>query len=286
MEDSPMTFVRMLRSFFPSSAPGKTSKPAARPTFRPALEGLEAREVLSSPASLAAPDLGPALTAPLAQPAASTFPLSFTGVTVQNGQLLAQGLIGSLPFTAPIQLSAAPASGTTTILDLHLNAIHLDVLGLKVDTSDICLQITATPGSGNLLGNLLSNVAGLLNNGTPLGTILGGLSAADLSSLTGGLTSLLNGALGSLAETSGSGQHGQTTNLVHVSLGPVDLNLLGLGVHLDNCNNGPVTVDVSAQRGGGNLLGNLLSSVAHLLDRNPLGGSLLTGLVNEILNIL
>jgi hypothetical protein len=37
-------------------------------------------------------------------------------------------------------------------------------------------------------------------------------------------------------------------------------------VHLDNCNNGPVTVDISAETGPGNLLGNLLDKVAHLLD--------------------
>jgi len=283
-----MTFVRMLRSLFnPLSRDGKKSRPmASRPPFRPALEGLEAREVLSSPATLAAPAFGPALVAPLATPAAPTLPLSFTGVTVQNGQLLAQGLIGNIPFSTPLQLTADPASGTTTILDLHVNAIHLNVLGLKVDTSDICLKITATPGSGNLLGNLLSNIGGLLNTGTPLNTILGGLSTSDLSSLTSGLTGLLNGALGQLPETAGSGHQGPTTNLVHVSLGPVDLNLLGLGVHLDNCANGPVTVDISAQRGPGNLLGNLLSGVAHLLDHNPLGGSLLTGIVNEVLNLL
>ena len=32
-------------------------------------------------------------------------------------------------------------------------------------------------------------------------------------------------------------------NILHLALGPVDLNLLGLQVGLDNCHNGPVTVD-------------------------------------------
>ena len=57
------------------------------------------------------------------------------------------------------------------------------------------------------------------------------------------------------------------TRPVH-ALGPVDLNLLGLQVHLDNCHNGPVTVDITAQSGPGKLLGNLLGGLAHLLDSN------------------
>ncbi len=39
-------------------------------------------------------------------------------------------------------------------------------------------------------------------------------------------------------------------------------------VELDNCDNGPVTVAVTAQPGPGNLLGNLLSDVTHILDDN------------------
>ena len=61
---------------------------------------------------------------------------------------------------------------------------------------------------------------------------------------------------------------GQPCNILNLSLGPVDLTLLGLNVHLDNCNNGPVTVSVTAVPGAGNLLGNLLCDVSHLLD-NP-----------------
>ena len=49
-------------------------------------------------------------------------------------------------------------------------------------------------------------------------------------------------------------------------MGPLNLNLLGLGVHLDNCSNGPVTVTVSAVSGPGNLLGNLLTDLSGLLN--------------------
>ena len=46
-----------------------------------------------------------------------------------------------------------------------------------------------------------------------------------------------------------------------LTLGPLDLNLLGLMVHLDQ-----VVLDITAQSGAGNLLGNLLCSVANLLN--------------------
>jgi len=54
---------------------------------------------------------------------------------------------------------------------------------------------------------------------------------------------------------------GQTCAILNLELGPLDLNLLGLGVTLDDCDDGPVTVDVTAQRGA--LLGNLLCGLLH-----------------------
>jgi hypothetical protein len=67
--------------------------------------------------------------------------------------------------------------------------------------------------------------------------------------------------------------------ILHLVLGPLDLNLLGLTVHLDQ-----VVLDITAQAAPGNLLGNLLCAVAHLLDNNALGG--VTALLNRILGIL
>jgi len=210
------------------------------------------------------------------QQASSILPLSITSITSQtvNGvtQLVANGLLGSQAFTSTLTLTASTVTDATTgmttpILNLHLGAIHLDLLGLKVDTSEICLSITAQSGSGNLLGNLLTDVANLLNNNSQsLNAVLGGLSSTDLTNLTSGLTDVLNGALGQV--TAPSSVSGATGNILHLSLGPVDLNLLGLNVHLDNCANGPVTIDVTAQQGPGRLLGNLLGGLSHLLDSN------------------
>jgi len=52
-----------------------------------------------------------------------------------------------------------------SILDLTLGPLHLDLLGLVVDLNQVHLTITAERGPGNLLGNLLCAVAGLLDQG-------------------------------------------------------------------------------------------------------------------------
>jgi hypothetical protein len=49
------------------------------------------------------------------------------------------------------------------ILFLDIGPIFLDILGLQLDISQIVIDLTAVPGPGNLLGNLLCAVAGLLD---------------------------------------------------------------------------------------------------------------------------
>jgi len=235
---------------------------------------LEGREVPAAPvASLG--QLGAAqVAAPISQIGAIA-PLTITSVTNEAGQLVAHGVLGTNPFTAPLTLSPSPnpANAECPILNLHLGPINLNVLGLQVTTSEICLAVTAEHGNGNLLGNLLCDVSHALDQGTSLTDILSGLSGPNLGSLTGGLSNLLNGALSTITTPFSTGTSAVTagTNILHLSLGPVDLNLLGLDVHLDNCHNGPVTVDITAVPGPGNLLGNLLgglfTDLSHVLDR-------------------
>ena len=68
-----------------------------------------------------------------------------------------------------------------------------------------------------------------------------------------------------------------TCAILHLELGPLDLNLLGLVVHLDR-----IVLDITAESGPGNLLGNLLCAVANLLNNNgPLAG--VVNLLNQIL---
>jgi len=72
-------------------------------------------------------------------------------------------------------------------------------------------------------------------------------------------------------------------DILNLVLGPLDLNILGLEVHLNQ-----VILDIVAQSGAGNLLGNLLCAVVGLLDGGLLGGLLgqLSTVLNQILAIL
>jgi hypothetical protein len=87
--------------------------------------------------------------------------------------------------------SRAHAAANCPILNLVLGPIHLNLLGLVVDTNQITLNITAVSGPGNLLGNLLCGVSNLLNQGGLLSQI-----ESDLQSLTGLLNQLLGGLSG------------------------------------------------------------------------------------------
>ena len=85
-----------------------------------------------------------------------------------------------------------------SVLDLLLQPLHLDLLGAVVDLDEVDLDITAVPGAGNLLGNLLCSVAGLLDSGGLLSGLTGGLAdqlLGTLNGLTGGLAGGLTGGL-------------------------------------------------------------------------------------------
>jgi hypothetical protein len=149
--------------------------------------------------SLGTPPAG-TTSGPLSSLAGGTFAGTFniTRFVVQSGQLTAIGnLVGTVTQTGgattavvlnDVAAQVTAASGTCPVLSLTLGPLHLDLLGLVVDLNQVNLDITAVPGSGNLLGNLLCSVAGLLNGG--------------LTNLTGGalnqVVGLLNQILGAL----------------------------------------------------------------------------------------
>jgi hypothetical protein len=98
-----------------------------------------------------------------------------TSVTAENGQLVAHGtytgLVNGVLQTDPTAWAVIDPPNTCSILDLTLGPLHLDLLGLVVDLNQVHLTITAERGPGNLLGNLLCAVAGLLDNGANGGAI-------------------------------------------------------------------------------------------------------------------
>ena len=127
---------------------------------------------------------------------------------------------------------------------------------------------------GHFVGNLNIQRFALNNNN----------QVVAVGTLTGTLTDSLGTVLGSIVKTVSlilnQAATQATCEILHLELGPLDLNLLGLVVHLNQ-----VVLDISAVAGPGNLLGNLLCGVAHLLDQ---GGALdhLVNLLNQILGQL
>jgi hypothetical protein len=66
-------------------------------------------------------------------------------------------------------LQAAPSCA---ILSLVLGPLHLDVLGLVIDLNRVVLNIVGQTGAGNLLGNLLCALTGILDGGVLLARFL------------------------------------------------------------------------------------------------------------------
>jgi hypothetical protein len=74
---------------------------------------------------------------------------------------------GSRADGATAGVSTSPTVATTPVLDLFVAPVHLDLLGAVVDTSPIPLRISATSGDGQVLGNVVTALANLLNPGAP-----------------------------------------------------------------------------------------------------------------------
>lgn len=118
--------------------------------------------------------------------------LTITALNVVNGVLVASGTFTNAltdvttTFTnLPVSLLSQGSGGACQILTLHIGAIDLNLLGLLVDLAPVDLNISAQPGPGNLLGNLLCAVTHLLDNNN-LGTALTNL-LNQINALLGGL---------------------------------------------------------------------------------------------------
>jgi hypothetical protein len=129
--------------------------------------------------------------------------------------------------------------------------------------------VTATTSAGGTFTGTLSNIVFSNVNG--------------VLTLTGRLTGTLKDAAGNTIATidqvitTAVTSTSATCPILSLTLGPLHLNLLGLVVDLNQ-----VVLNITAQSGPGNLLGNLLCSVAHLLDSN----ASVNALVNVLNNLL
>jgi hypothetical protein len=131
-----------------------------------------------TPASGAAQQVTGALVLVPVKNAAAAAPTGFGGTDATGGRNLRIGA------------AAAQQQASCPILNLDLGPLDLNLLGLTVHLNEVVLDITAVPGAGNLLGNLLCAVANLLNG---LNLNLLGTAVVNV------LTQLLNNVVAALA---------------------------------------------------------------------------------------
>ena len=122
--------------------------------------------------------------------------------------------------------------------------------------------------TGSLTVNGFSLVTGAIN---AVGTISG-----KLTDTTGAVVGTLTNAPITIPLSSLTG----TCTILTLHTGAINLSVLGLNVSLS-----PIDLVITATAAPGNLLGNLLCAVAHLLDSNASLGAL-SSLLNQILSAI
>jgi len=149
--------------------------------------------------------------------------------------------------------SAAPPVNATAPSTLNVSGVIDQVTGGTFTGTLTNLQFVNQNGNLAVTGLL----TGTLTNAA--GTVLGTVTALPV-------TLPVTGA-----------QAGGSCEILDLTLGPLDLDLLGLVVHLDT-----VHLNITAERGPGNLLGNLLCGLAGALDG---GGGGIANLLNRLLGL-
>jgi hypothetical protein len=207
--------------------------------------------------ALAAPAAAAPATAGAASEGKVTVRSKITGFSVQNGRLVANGtvtgrLAGSgevVKDTARVRFRALQQNGRRCdVLTLRLAPLTLELLGVRVQTSTINLELYGRRGAvlGDLLCALsearvrLPRIAAAMNrrlDGKPL-PVMG--ASTDIR----------------------AADHLGTCQVLRLVLGPLHLDLLGLNVELYGENRrSPVVITIHAVPGHG-LLGDLLCPLA------------------------
>jgi hypothetical protein len=138
-------------------------------------------------------------------------------------------------------------------------------------TPSLSIPVAAENFTGTLRVTRFANIGGAVN---AIGLLTGTVTTAE------GPVSIVRSV--ELPVQVGGGADQPITaqavcDILHLELGPLDLDLLGVVVHLNR-----IVLDIDAVSGPGNLLGNLLCAVVGLLD-DP-GG--LSQVLNQILGII
>ena len=160
---------------------------------------------------------------------------------------------------APTASAAKPTAPTIAPINLAGSSCTIPGVG----------DGTVSTGSLTITG-FTSQAGQLLATGTATATCV-------VETSTGTVTQTSTRQVSVPVSTAASDGSCQILDLV---LGPLDLDLLGLVVHLDT-----VHLNITAQQGPGNLLGNLLCGLAGALDQNA-PANVIANLLNRILAIL
>ena len=197
-----------------------------------------------------------------------TMTTKITSVRAAQGGLVANGVvIGKLNAggtvirdraRARVRVSQRTRDGRCNILALRLAPVHLALLGIRVDTSHISLDVTARR-RGGVLGRLFCALASaeIRFPRTAIARINRELDDAPIATRSSAPLRVAT--------------HEGTCQILDLILGPLHLDLLGLVVDLyGRTKSDPVRVTITGEPGHG-LLGDLLCSLA--------GGGNITSLV-------
>ena len=161
--------------------------------------------------------------------------------------------------TVPVRVAQA-GRRTCTLITLRLAMLRLDLLGLRVETSEINLRISGIrrgPGAG-VLGRLLCSLnASRIRVGSGARAAARALNASMPKSGLRGFQ-----ATAKLQPQATTSQLPTSCPVLDLQLGPLELNVLGLLVELFGpSRNAPVRITITAFRGGG-VLGDLFCGLA------------------------
>jgi hypothetical protein len=136
----------------------------------------------------------------------------------------------------------------------------------------------ATGGTGTFTGQFTLVQFASDNNALVANGFLSGMLTDSHGKVLGSVFRNVSIPVTASQAASGKAAALASCGILHLDLGPLSLDLLGLQVNLSE-----VILDITAQSGAGNLLGNLLCAVTNLLN-GPTGP--LATLLNQILQAI
>jgi hypothetical protein len=171
---------------------------------------------------------------------------------------------------------------------LMIVATLVAALGLSFAGAGVANAAPSAPAAPAPAAALTTPITGTADNGSFAGSFTptrfsarnGKLLATGV--LTGTVSDSSGAAIGTVTRTVSmpATVAAATCQVLNLVLGPLHLDLLGLVVDLNQ-----VHLVITAVQGAGNLLGNLLCAITHLLDGTPTAGGL-AALLNAVLALL